>query len=347
MNLIQKLEEKKLINPPSWLGSNVHYLTIMGSVAYGVSSDTSDMDIYGWCMPTKELVFPHLAGEILGFGRQTKRFEQYQQHHVINPEESHVIRARRCPECESDVEPAQGIDFIGVQAPGDWWCKSCVKGFFNDQIEVDRGREYDFTVYGIVKYFQLCMENNPNMIDSLFTPANCVLHITRVGQMVRDNRRIFLHKGAWHTFKGYAYAQLSRMTKSDETQGKRRKLIDKYGYDIKFAYHIVRLLNEIEQIMMEGDLDLQKNREELKSIRRGEWTEVQIRDYFTRKEQELGALYLTSPLPHEPDEGKIKKLLLECLEEHYGNLEKCVVQPDKYKTVLQQVKDILDHADIG
>jgi len=50
----------------------------------------------------------------------------------------------------------------------------------------------------------LAMKNNPNIIDSLFTPQFCVLHTTKVGNMVRDARRSFLHKGAWHRFKGYA-----------------------------------------------------------------------------------------------------------------------------------------------
>ena len=39
--LLQELENKNLIHPPEWLSHNCHYLSIMGSVAYGVSSDTS------------------------------------------------------------------------------------------------------------------------------------------------------------------------------------------------------------------------------------------------------------------------------------------------------------------
>ena len=50
----------------------------------------------------------------------------------------------------------------------------------------------------------------------------------------------------------------------------REKDIVKHGYSTKFAYHIVRLLNEVEQILTEHDLDLERNREQLKSIRRGD-----------------------------------------------------------------------------
>ena len=53
--------------------------------------------------------------------------------------------------------------------------------------------------------------NNPNVLDALFTPATCVLHTTRAGTLVRENRRLFLHRGAWPKFKGYAYSQLHKI----------------------------------------------------------------------------------------------------------------------------------------
>jgi hypothetical protein len=186
------------------------------------------------------------------------------------------------------------------------------------------------------------MKNNPNMIDSLFTADTCLLHITRIGQMVREQRRKFLHKGCWPTFKGYAYRQVTKMSGDRQRTGKRKALIEEHGFDVKFAYHVVRLLNEVEQILTEGDLDLMRNREQLKSIRRGEWTEAQVRDYFARKEAELEALYQRSPLPPGPDEGVIKRLLLQCLEEHYGSLEKCVVDPDAAVAALREVAAVID-----
>jgi len=161
---IQKLTNKKLIHPPKFLPGAIQLEVIMGSVAYGVSSDTSDMDVYGFCIPPKESVFPHLAGEIPGFGNQISRFEQYQEHHIVDKETK---------------------------------------------------QEYDFSIYSIVKYFQLCMENNPNMIDSLFVPRRCVLYSTQIGEHVRENRQLFLHKGAYHKFKGYAYSTLSKLENKD------------------------------------------------------------------------------------------------------------------------------------
>lgn len=292
--ILQDLVKKKLIHPPAWLPDNCHYLTIMGSMAYGVSSDTSDMDLYGWCIPPKEIVFPHLAGKIIGFDEELGTFDQWQEHHAFDK------------------------DALGGE-----------------------GRTYDCQVFNIVKYFKLLMENNPNMIDSLFTPVNCVLHSTRIGEMVREKRKLFLHKGAWHRFKGYAYSQLHKMT-TKKTEGKRQEIREQFGYDVKFAYHIVRLINEVEQILTTGDLDLQKNNEQLKDIRRGLWPEEELRKWFARREQELNAVYDASKLQYSPDVNQIKQLLIDCLEEHYGNLEKCVVNPDRASNLLMEIKSLLD-----
>ena len=81
-----KSEDKGLItSAPRFIRNNIHYEVIMGSFAYGVTSDTSDMDVYGFCIPPKDMIFPHLRGEIQGFGKKDKkRFEQFQQHKIMD-----------------------------------------------------------------------------------------------------------------------------------------------------------------------------------------------------------------------------------------------------------------------
>ena len=96
-SITKTLADKKLITPPPFVPGSIQYEVLMGSEAYGVSSDQSDRDIYGFCVPPKSTVFPHTAGEIEGFGRQKKRFQQYQQHHVYSAE------ARKGRGCEYDL----------------------------------------------------------------------------------------------------------------------------------------------------------------------------------------------------------------------------------------------------
>ncbi|MFS1525722.1 DNA polymerase beta superfamily protein [Microbulbifer sp. 2304DJ12-6] len=286
------IKQGLLTSPPKFLETGVQYEVVMGSIAYGVAEDHSDMDVYGFAIPPRDWVFPHLRGEIPGFDEAGPQFEQIQQHHMID--------------------------------------KSGMGG---------KGREYDLTLYSIVKYFRLLMENNPNIIDSLFVPRNCVLYSTAVGELVRERRQLFLHKGCWARFKGYAYAQVHKM-RTKVPEGGRKEIIEKFGYDVKFAYHVVRLLNEVEQILVEEDLDLARNKEQLKAIRRGEWSQQAVEDYFSDKENQLEKLYLESKLPAVPESASIKELLMQCLEQHYGSLEQCVVREDEALIALREIESI-------
>ncbi len=131
--------------------------------------------------------------------------------------------------------------------------------------------------------------------------------------------------------------------KSQNREGKRKETVEKYGYDLKFAYHVVRLINEVEQILLTHDLSIDRNREQLKSIRAGEWTIDQIEKYFYDKEKSLEELYVKSDLQHSPDENKIKAVLLACMEEYYGSLDACVVRDEQYLIdALNQIKNICD-----
>ena len=142
-----------------------------------------------------------------------------------------------------------------------------------------------------------------------------MLSSTAVGEYIREHRCDFLHKGAWHKFKGYAYSQLNRIRTKTPT-GKRAELAQKHGYDVKFAYHVVRLLLEVEQILLHRDIDLDRDREQLKSIRRGEWSLVQLDEWAQNNEKFLEAAYHTSTIPHEPDEELLRSHLMHCLEMH-------------------------------
>jgi hypothetical protein len=184
------------------------------------------------------------------------------------------------------------------------------------------------------------MENNPNIIDSLYVPDSCVLYSTPIADRIRENRKMFLHKGCWATFKGYAYGQMHKI-RTKKPEGKRKPIVEQFGYDVKFAYHVVRLLNEVEQLLVEENLDLTKNSEQLKSIRRGEWSLEKLEEYFARKEADLESFYLKSNLPDLPRVDAVRNLLMECLEQQFGSLGNLVNQDGKAHVTLSKIQDIL------
>lgn len=357
--ILDQLNKKGLVNPPPYVISNTAMLVITGSVAYGVA-DTStkskmpDFDCYGFCIPPKDIIFPHLKGEIQGFGTPAPRFDQFQKHGIIDPD-----------------------------------------------AHAGKGQEWDITVFNIVKYFELCRGGNPNMIDTLFVPENCILHSTQVGRMVRDSRKLFISKEIWQKFRGYAWSQMHKMDskqniasellnqiesfeethnigqktpfsdvkKEIETRGSteslkhlsqeelgnyfgiyyegilkssRFEMIKINKYDIKFGYHLLRLLDEAQQLLETGEMDLQRAKEPMKSIRRGEWKKEDIISWAKDKEKELEIAFTNCKLPDKAPEDKLKALLLQCLEEHYGSLSNIIPQPDWAVNGLRSIDELLN-----
>jgi len=225
-----------------------------------------------------------------------------------------------------------------------------IEGFGTEQKKFDQFRsekvnyadkEFELTIYNIVRFCDLIYNGNPNIIEILFVSQECITHITGVGNILRDNRKLFLHKGLYHKFINYAKSQLHKMS-SPNREGKRKELYEKWGFDIKFSMNLCRLILEMEQILLEGDLDLRKHSEFLKSIRRGEMTEQEVRAWFAIKEPYLEKLFQESKIPYKADEEKVKLMLLNCLEHHYGSLANIVQMPDRYEVAVRDIKQVLD-----
>lgn len=46
-------------------------------------------------------------------------------------------------------------------------------------------KEYDISILNVVRFFHLCLQNNPDQIDVLFVPRECIIHITKTGEYIR------------------------------------------------------------------------------------------------------------------------------------------------------------------
>lgn len=346
--LLQDLEKRELIKPPTWLSSNTCYLTRMGSVAYGVSTGNSDQDIYGVTIPPRDYIFPR--NFIDGFDKKDLKFENWIEHHIKD--------------------------------------KSGNGG---------KGIEYDFSIHNITHYFNLVMDNNPHVLDSLFVRREHIIHITRMWEVVRENRKIFLHKGVVHRMRGYAYNQLTAARNCVEYVQPIRNFEKEYGIshkttykkalsgvyevdtdpqtygtwgchdeylqlwqiglaktkrfesqkihntDVKFLYHVFRLVDEAEFILNHFDLDLQEPSRvaKMKAIRAGELTYDQIAKEFSEAEARLLSLYNSSKLPKGPDKKAIRNILLAVLEDHYGSLSEFAKAEDAEIEALKEIKLVL------
>lgn len=98
-------------------------------------------------------------------------------------------------------------DFKGVAIPTEEYFFGCNK-VFEQSITSE---PYDCVIYDVRKFFSLASECNPSIIEVLWTDPSDHILVTPIGQMLLDNKQIFLSRKAKHTFSGYALSQLKRI----------------------------------------------------------------------------------------------------------------------------------------
>lgn len=265
-HIVQQLKNDGKISIPDQLLDNTQYLVYVGSHAYGVNTETSDYDIHGFTIPSKEDLFPYLHQNIVfGFDDPPNVFNQFSQHHIED--------------------------------------------------------KYDVTIYSITKFFYLLLKNNPMTLESLFVKEDKIIHMTEIGKLVRDNRDMFVSKGFMYSFAGFAYSQLHKMDTKKPIGKRKDSLID--GVDYKFAYHAIRLLLEMEQLLTSGTMDLEKDKDFLLEIRGGKFGKEWITDYAKEKLYTLENRTKTD-LPNRPNKDNIRALLMRCVDEHYRSTENSI-----------------------
>jgi len=75
----------------------------------------------------------------------------------------------------------------------------------NDKNAIDR------KFYELKRFIKLAADNNPAIIEQLFVPLEILINSTFRGLAILNHKEIFLHKGLYQRFLGYAYSQKKKM----------------------------------------------------------------------------------------------------------------------------------------
>lgn len=77
--------------------------------------------------------------------------------------------------------------------------------------EIGQEHPEDIKFYELEKYIHLIKDCNPNVIEYLYTPKDCIRYCDERMKYLIENRREFITARAYHTFGGYAFAQIKKM----------------------------------------------------------------------------------------------------------------------------------------
>ena len=142
--------------------------------------------------------------------------------------------------------------------------------------------ELDITFYSLRKLVRLGLKANPNVLGWLWLPDHLYLLRTEDFDRFREKRHFFASKRAYLPFKGYGQAQLRDMDKGvyrGYMGAKRKLLVEQFGYDVKHAAHLIRLLRSACEFLETGEMRVDRSAidaDELKAIKRGEWARERV-----------------------------------------------------------------------
>lgn len=177
--------------------------------------------------------------------------------------------------------------------------------------------DLDLIVYALRKYCRLAAQGNPTVLLPLFVPDSAVCYINTFGEELRAQRGMFLSRQAGARFRGYLHSQrqgLMGMRSGGTRNQGRADIRAKYGFDAKFAAHMVRLGIQGVELLRTGDITLpipEPDLTWLRELRQGQHTKQEALARAEKLETQIEELSLTSRLPERPDYSAINGWLAD------------------------------------
>lgn len=332
--MIEKFIFNKIIESSphlSWVDESTIFLTLHGSRAYGTHTHTSDYDYKGICIPPKKYYF--------GFSENFEQCELKEPDMVIYEIRKFFNLASQCNPNIIEVLFCDERDYI--------ICKPVAEKIIeNKKLFLSKRIKHTFSGYSVSqlkrikshkKYLLNPPKNQPSRSDfglpetpliskdqtqiilsTLNDDANnedfekSILNYPiniNVLEVLRKERKYFLAKKEWDQYQNW----------KKNRNPKRAELEEKFGYDSKHAYHLVRLLRMCKEILLTGKVKVKRDDyEELLAIRNGCWSYDQLIEFAEKEEIEINKIYNESNiLPEKPNLNKINDLCVNIIESHF------------------------------
>lgn len=178
--------------------------------------------------------------------------------------------------------------------------------------------DLDVCFYGLRKWCKLAAGGNPTALGFLFAP-NILAHPQ--WKNIQDNSDLFAAREHASAFEGFARQQLERVLgqRGKGKHGQRPELEDKFGYDVKAAMHVIRLLGEGIEYMQTGRITYPRpNKEILIAIRLGKYDASFVAGMAEVLFADLKRAQAESDLPEKADMSKVGDLVIASYLFHWG-----------------------------
>ena len=255
---------------------------------------------------------------------QIPSYKELDEYVILEGYRGSQAHGTHCPQHPDSIDD---VDIMSIVVPPieDYYLG--LKGFGhrgNGTREIKEGK-YDVVMYELHKYVNLLIKNNPNVIMLLWLEETYYTKRSKAGNFLINNRDVFSSRAAYYSFCGYAESQLQKMTNWNKDNPnaafkgymgeKRKKLVEKYGYDCKNASHLIRLLTMCYEFLTTSKMNVfRHDNKMLIDIKYGGWKLEQVQKEADRLKVLCQEALLHCALPVEVDVDKASDICKECIK---------------------------------
>lgn len=198
-----------------------------------------------------------------------------------------------------------------------------------DRAEGERSQpgDTDRVYHSMKKWVRLVMKGNPTVLMPVFVKDEELLKISEFGKMLRSLGSYAICKQFYYPYNGYMISQWERLKgERGQMRVNRPELVEKYGYDTKYAYHVIRLGLEGIELLSIGTIEIPYQgftKTMLMSVREGKYSFEQFGELYQWVKNELDKAYEKSELKERADEKVIEATVMKINECVVNGKEGC------------------------
>ncbi|HEU4407047.1 MAG TPA: nucleotidyltransferase domain-containing protein [Polyangiaceae bacterium] len=278
-----------------WLRARTLLLTRHGSHAYGLNTPTSDEDYKGVAVPPREY--------FLGFANAFDQAESSEPDLVVYEVRKFFRLARDCNPNLIEVLYTDPSDHLLCTPVGE-------RLLAGRDLFLSRKARHTFSGYAIAQLKRLSSHQRwlreppspPRREDFGLPPAADAEPAAELGEAERAYRA---RKHEWDAYQNWLATRNQA----------RAELEARYGYDVKHAMHVVRLLRMCREILESGRVVVKRpDRDELLAVRSGAWPYERLVEWASEQDRAMAELSERSPLPRAPDAKALDALCVSVVE---------------------------------
>ena len=177
-------------------------------------------------------------------------------------------------------------------------------GRYNFEVADRDSDGVDLHISSFEKWLGSVLKGNVQPTEILFAPEDNIQNLSEFGSKVLDNKEQLLSKNIYSSIRGYAKGEKRRALgkTTGRLGGKRKTDLEEFGYVRKNAYHMVRLLDQGEELLRTGQITFPRpNVDLLMDLREGELSRDEVENHFIIYNKRIEDTMDDAVLPEDPD----------------------------------------------